>query len=772
MKKTTIIFLTLFTLIGCSNTINVDNSNQIVVQQLRSDFKNGNFKALSTLITDYRYPTSKNDIKEIERIYQSINDKDSLQDLLDFIKAYNVIKEIFINGRVKYNKLLNLALKKNSQEARFIAITYYIERNNAVLIDKVEEGYIREASQEELTRLLALYKKHKKSLKEKNLIGIMKNKGFSIPQKQDLSACLHKFKESKELDDILDDICAKNNIDYIYQTAIRSKSSKHAVTLLKKILTLNPSNELRGKVYDYIYKIAIRSKSSKDAVTLIKKILTLNPTNELRGKVHDYIYEIAIRSKSSKYAVTLLKKILTLNPTNELRGKVYARLADLSLTRRLYYYRKAALLHNKVAARETLNYYYNNDSHQYQTLKDKLLKTDEGKKIIAEFYYKKHDHQRNRSYAYYLWEQLAAKGDDSVIIKLASLNFYKSYLRDEPNADDYEKNLLAKKWQDYIIKSKDIALIQKTKLLIKKRRETSSVKKLFLIQLNNALPDKQDILTLREVYHANTRDEEGLRALKKAIELGDVQSRYELANIYLNKEKSSAKGMKILKKLANEGDAQSAYRFASRLRDTGSQEERLNAFEQSIKYFKIASSLGSYNATTRLAILYLCKSCSSDTNFKKSLFYLQKYVSDIKGYDDFHIGWIYHTGDKTVAQDIKKAEEYYLKASKVGYKAAYRNLIFLYYGEDALNINNKKAVDYARIGSEHGVRYSTYMLAQFYDEGLGVQQDKKKALAYYLTLLRSKTFTDDFEDLPEKIGNIYMALKDYSNAKKYLQNKE
>lgn len=132
----------------------------------------------------------------------------------------------------------------------------------------------------------------------------------------------------------------------------------------------------------------------------------------------------------------------------------------------------------------------------------------------------------------------------------------------------------------------------------------------------------------------------------------------------------------------------------------------------------------------------------------------------------FYIGYFYQTGTY-VKKDIKKAINYYQKSIETN-STACLNLSLIYRDEDEFK-DVKKSFDYALKAYNLGNIYSSYILGEYYENGICVSKDLRKAFAFY----NSGALKDDVQ-CQKKVANFYYdgigVDRNYSEAYKWYLN--
>ncbi|MBQ7544835.1 MAG: SEL1-like repeat protein [Synergistaceae bacterium] len=129
-------------------------------------------------------------------------------------------------------------------------------------------------------------------------------------------------------------------------------------------------------------------------------------------------------------------------------------------------------------------------------------------------------------------------------------------------------------------------------------------------------------------------------------------------------------------------------------------------------------------AAVVLVMLLACSAFGDDFNV------LMKRARNGDIYAQFRVGRMYQTGDG-VAQDYRKAREWYEKAAAQNYGWAFHNLGWMYQEALGVKVDYRKAFEYYTKGAERGIARSFNQLGWFYEQGLWVKFDYKQAFYWY-----------------------------------------
>ncbi|AXX93589.1 hypothetical protein CPU12_11145 [Malaciobacter molluscorum LMG 25693] len=708
MKYIISIIAVLFIMSGCTN-LSTPDYNKSSKEQLINSANAGDIKAMVALNKNYNFPETKEGLKYYNKWINLIDNKKNSKDIISFAKVFKNYKDMFINGNLKYEKLLNLA--KDDKDTLFLLLNHYINAHKYEKEVDTKDAILKNATKEDLQKLYDIYTKSiykarggHYEYKAKEIRDLMVKKGF-INENKSSFFYLDKIYESNnktEIDNILNKIYNSNSFEDIYQSAklLKSEKDKRSIKFYEKAITLTDDKKIKSEIYYDLYFIYTYNKA----------------------------YNI---NKDEQKQMDVLKKSFSLGSDK----------AKYSLTIK----------------------YRNNKKYkdEYEQLKEDYFKTIEGKKEFANILYKGYA----RKEAYKIWEELASTNhdEDSIIALAFKQNaFAAMFLKSK--SDD-----VSKKWQHYIIEHPNKSLIEKAK---KKFFDNSSSKKFepnFLETILKKDLKEQNIITLRNLYDYY-RFSNGLNAFKylqSAVNAGDVKSKIQLSQLYFKRKSSVNKGLDILKELSKEGDISATTRLADFYFYPSYKFKSMANPKLGIEYFEKAVSLGDTNSLKALYNIYSCTTCKEKlTDFKKAKYYAEELTKKGRSDGYFELAKFYYYGVET-KKDLKKALEYFEKAAKYYYAKAYYELGLLYYEKSkvTLTIDNKKALDYFKKGAQLKNFDCNYILGDIYVLGYaGVKKDKEKAIEYYKRI----AYLD--KNVAFYIGYYYINdKKDYENAAKYFE---
>ncbi len=691
MKIIISVFLSLL-LTGCS-TLNFQNSVSSK-EELINKANKGNIKAMIALNKYYKFPETKEGLDFYNKWYDTINEEDKVSDILEFAKIFAKYNDMFINGEQKSENLYDIAINLGSKEALFLQVENYAINYNEQKRVQIQEKILENPTEDDFIRLYNLYKK------------------------------LYRNKEAKEIKALM----LKNGFTY-------KENSKEKLEKLKKLR----------------YK---KDKENKEANKILDEIIASNNPEEI-FKAADYLK----KRYQHTYALKLYEAGLLLDTTNANAyyeaSKIYKKLKPNN-PKALEYLKKAANNNHFEANSQFLREYTKDQNHieEYFALVEKLQQTPEGKRALADFYYK----NNKKDKANQILDELAKKGDEEAILTLA-LRIPSNY-KFNP-----EESILIKKWQEYIIESNNITLKNKFEEKITPRAYYNYYK----IMEKKAIEEK-NIIVLRGLYEHNKyqKKELALKYLQEAANYADVKSNLILANEYLKSKEDEQiyKGLTIYETLAQKGDIKATKLLAEFYKRPPYKKEKFKDYKKAIKYYEKVANTGDLEAIRKLAELFICGECESK-NFiddKQAKIYLERLVKEGNSRDLFSLGWLYNFKEK----DLQKAKEYYEKAGTLGYSRAYYNLAYLYfkhesYKNSVIEVDYKKAIEYLKKGEKLNNSQSINLLGLFYEKGYGVEKNIETAVSYYKKIANIDTYAS------YNLARYYKGKKDYTNALKYYE---
>jgi len=170
-----------------------------------------------------------------------------------------------------------------------------------------------------------------------------------------------------------------------------------------------------------------------------------------------------------------------------------------------------------------------------------------------------------------------------------------------------------------------------------------------------------------------------------------------------------------------------------------------------LNYYLKLASVGSIDASLKLSSYYI----NIDKN--KAFDFLIR-LKDIDNAEiKRKIGYFYQEGIG-VSQNDEKAIEFYQQGMDLGDASCSYNIALILYN----NKNYFEAIKFLSFGASQNHLQSLKLLAEFYEKGLGIKEDKIIALNLY-----KKIYDLDNKKTSFNIGLIYYSLEDYQNSYNY-----
>ena len=244
----------------------------------------------------------------------------------------------------------------------------------------------------------------------------------------------------------------------------------------------------------------------------------------------------------------------------------------------------------------------------------------------------------------------------------------------------------------------------------------------------------------------------------KLAEAGDIFAQNELADMYLygyGIEEDEEEGVKWLKKSLEVGYWRAMIKLADCYSDgVGVLQDELKA----IDLYKKVYELGSGEAANKIGLIYVYD--ENQNNSEEAVKWYRKGFEKGDSWSGYNLADCYSNGIG-VSQDELKALELYKKAYELGGSASGEaaNRIGLIY--DNQN-NSEEAVKWYRKGFDKGYDWSGYNLAYCYSNGIGVSQDELKALELYKKVYELGGSASG--KAAYKIGGIYSDQKKFNEA--------
>ena len=238
----------------------------------------------------------------------------------------------------------------------------------------------------------------------------------------------------------------------------------------------------------------------------------------------------------------------------------------------------------------------------------------------------------------------------------------------------------------------------------------------------------------------------------KLSEDGDIFAQNELADMYLygyGIEEDEEEGVKWLKKSAEVGYWRSMSKLADCYSDgVGVLQDELKA----IDLYKKVYELGSGEAANGIGLIY-----DNQNNSEEAVKWYRKGFEKGDSRSGYNLAYCYSNGIG-VSQDELKALELYKKVYELGLGNAANRIGLIYDNQN----NSGEAVKWYRKGFDKGDDWSGYNLAYCYSYGIGVPQDKQKALELYKKVYELGGSASG--EVAYEIGEIYSNQEKFNEA--------
>ena len=224
-----------------------------------------------------------------------------------------------------------------------------------------------------------------------------------------------------------------------------------------------------------------------------------------------------------------------------------------------------------------------------------------------------------------------------------------------------------------------------------------------------------------------------VKVLKAKASAGDVESQFQLGNLYFKDETNKHEGFGWLQQSASLGHMKAQFLLGKIYFEGFTQDKDL---EKGVKWLKQASNQGYSEAQVYLANEYIAGN-NIDIDDDKALKYYLMAAKQNNLVAQYQLGRIYLYGwgqDK----NIEKAIKWLLSAANGGQPEAFSVLGGIYGNENYKVFNQKKAIDFYILGAELGDIPSYYQLGNAYLFGEGVNQNSKIAASWYFQALETE----------------------------------
>ena len=249
---------------------------------------------------------------------------------------------------------------------------------------------------------------------------------------------------------------------------------------------------------------------------------------------------------------------------------------------------------------------------------------------------------------------------------------------------------------------------------------------------------------------------EGVSKILDAGNKGHVYAQFILGTMYeqgTGVSRNINKACEFYNKLAEQGHANAQYKLG-RIYEDGM--GVVQNYKEAAKWYKKAAGQGMKRAQARHAGLYYF----GDVGFAKDKVYATRVLKQMsisiqsdarEGEVDQQslLGWMYNVG-AGIAQDSRKAFEWYEKAAEQGYAEAQNNLGAMYDNGEWVAQDSRKAFEWYEKAAKQGHAVAQNNLGSMYDNGKWVAQDSKKAFEWY-----EKAAEQGYAEAQNNLGAMY-----------------
>ncbi|MEI6704089.1 MAG: PDZ domain-containing protein, partial [Deltaproteobacteria bacterium] len=259
---------------------------------------------------------------------------------------------------------------------------------------------------------------------------------------------------------------------------------------------------------------------------------------------------------------------------------------------------------------------------------------------------------------------------------------------------------------------------------------------------------------------------ESARWYRKAAEQGDAGAQYTLGTGYFNGQgvkQDYVEAVKWFRKAAEQGEpnAQSMLGYAY---DSGKGVKQ-DDFE-AIKWFRRAAEQGNANAQSNLGLAYF-NGRGVKQDYQEGVKWYRKAAEQGDVEAQSKLGYAYNFAIGVI-EDRAEAVKWYRKAAEQGNASSQNSLGDAYNFGWGVTQDRVEAVKWYRKGAELGDAASIYSIGMVYDHGYGVRQDYAEAMNWY-----RKAAAKGNGAAQDSVGDLYFlgqgVKQDYIEAAKWYQ---
>lgn len=296
----TLILLSLLT--ACS----IGDSKESLINKANQ----GDIKSMVALSEEYGFGDTEEGLKYYETWSKNVDGSASSEDILALTKMFYDYKLSFTNGREMYEKLLKLANTPPNKKATLTLLKFYSKYGLKYKTAKLESVFIKTATKQDLLDLYNLYQGLNDYHGDRNrdrIKAIMVEAGYmedSITDFEHLKDILQSKRLIQDTRLLFSKTLKSNDLAKIYEmgTYLGNRASpeeeienlihENTEVFMKKVLTLNPNNEMELMAIFYLSNLYTRHY--KNDLAKQKNVLTnadqMDKTE--RNKVLIVLYDI------------------------------------------------------------------------------------------------------------------------------------------------------------------------------------------------------------------------------------------------------------------------------------------------------------------------------------------------------------------------------------------------------------------------------------------------------------------------------------------------
>ena len=226
----------------------------------------------------------------------------------------------------------------------------------------------------------------------------------------------------------------------------------------------------------------------------------------------------------------------------------------------------------------------------------------------------------------------------------------------------------------------------------------------------------------------NKYSEVELRALRLAVQHGDIQAIYELGKLYQLGEgvtQSHRKAFDLFEEAARLGSMQSQNSF-----NVGTDKEVKEGYKRAVFWYERAARQGNATAQTNLGRMYF-EGRGVKKDYEEAFYWFAKAVRQENSTAQVYLGKMYEEG-KGVKKDYDKALHWYGRAAHQGDSIAQTDLGRMYLDGKGVEKDYEKAFYWFKKAADGGLVEAFYHVGMMYANGRGVSKDDVQAYKWLI----------------------------------------